>query len=126
MESTIGSKKLIWLGSPSSKYQASHAWYAFRAHYPLVSWHKVVWFSKNILGHSCISWMAVRRSLRTKDKLHSWGIIASSICSLCDQLPETLEHLLFECPLSNQVWAAIANLCCIPRGPILFIFSKPS
>lgn len=38
------------------------SWNAFRIHYPLVSWQKVIWFSNNITRHSFILWMAVRRS----------------------------------------------------------------
>ncbi|KAF7128009.1 hypothetical protein RHSIM_Rhsim11G0187300 [Rhododendron simsii] len=57
---------VIWDGSPSSKYQASHAWNAFRIHYPIAPWHKVVWFLNNIPRRSFILWMAVRGSLQPK------------------------------------------------------------
>lgn len=61
--------------------------------------------------------MAVRHSLSTKDKLHSWGILNYPTCSLSSHHDESLDKLFFGCSYSKQIWDNVAKLSCILTGP---------
>ena len=45
----------------------------------------------------------LHRSLVTNRKLHMFGIRDNENCDTCNT-PETISHLIYECPLSNNIW----------------------
>ncbi|KAK6125389.1 hypothetical protein DH2020_040858 [Rehmannia glutinosa] len=52
--------------------------------------------------------------LQTKDRLHYMDIDQN--CALCGTAPETLDHLFFQCNMTNQVWLQIKKWLCITRA----------
>jgi hypothetical protein len=38
------------------------------------------------------------------ERLHRHGMQSDSICALCDQQSETIDHLLLACVVSRQIW----------------------
>ena len=48
-------------------------------------------------------WLAVRKSILTKDVLHRRGWKGDKMCQFCG-VDETITHLLFTCPLARYVW----------------------
>ncbi|GJZ22668.1 putative gag-pol polyprotein [Tanacetum coccineum] len=54
--------------------------------------------------------------LKTQDRLLQWDV-GSSIdlnllkCPLCDLVPDSHDHLFFECSFSSQVWSMVRVLC---------------
>uniref|UniRef100_A0A5B6YSU5 Reverse transcriptase zinc-binding domain-containing protein n=1 Tax=Davidia involucrata TaxID=16924 RepID=A0A5B6YSU5_DAVIN len=53
-------------------------------------------------------WLLMKGRLSTRDKLHQWGIADSSLCLLCNNHEETIDHLFFECPFF---------CCCVQQSP---------
>ena len=43
-------------------------------------------------------------SVITNINLKKWGIIATESCSFCDNEPESVVHLLLNCPVSKNIW----------------------
>lgn len=62
---------------------------------PIVHWHHLVQFTKSIPipRHCFILWLAIKCSLRIKDKIISWGFQISPTCLLCQIDNESLSHL---------------------------------
>ncbi|XP_050227614.1 uncharacterized protein LOC126677168 [Mercurialis annua] len=58
---------------------------------------------------SFISWLAMKDSLMTKDKLKKWKVITSDSCSMCNLHTESHKHQFFECQFSNDVWQKILS-----------------
>ncbi|GKE12141.1 reverse transcriptase zinc-binding domain-containing protein, partial [Tanacetum coccineum] len=79
---------------------------------------KIVWRSRNgvdmsfscIPKHSFIVWLAIQDRLTTMDKISKWGDYAVNRCSLCCQACEDINHLLFQCPFSREVWTKVKEL----------------
>lgn len=40
-----------------------------------------------------------------EDRLRTRGIKIADGCSMCGEENETINHILFQCPLARQVWA---------------------
>ena len=53
-------------------------------------------------------WLATQGRLRTFDRLQS-TTIDDQICKLCNNLPESHDHLFFKCRFSSQVWHLIQD-----------------
>lgn len=71
-------------------------WEKLRAHYPKISWCKVVWFQHSIHRYSFITWLAFQDRLPTGARSRAWGCIEP--CLLCGEPDETRDHLLCACP----------------------------
>ncbi|XP_058781815.1 uncharacterized protein LOC131656046 [Vicia villosa] len=53
-----------------------------------------------------ILWLTARGRLQTKDRLIRYGINVDANCVFCSA-EETMDHLLFECSKTNEVWRNI-------------------
>lgn len=49
-------------------------------------------------------WLAMQERCWTADRLARHGLTNDDVCALCDQEPETMQHLLAGCSFSRQVW----------------------
>ncbi|XP_058722516.1 uncharacterized protein LOC131594390 [Vicia villosa] len=75
----------------------------------MVDSDKVPW--RHLLKGNCarprasiITWMACYGRLGTKDRLIRFGLIIEHECSVCKEVDETLDHLLFDCRFAKDVW----------------------
>ncbi|GJR08842.1 reverse transcriptase domain, reverse transcriptase zinc-binding domain protein [Tanacetum coccineum] len=51
--------------------------------------------------HAISLWLIVRKKLKTQDLIPAWDVSDSlgGVCSLCEGVPDSHDHLFFECPL---------------------------
>ena len=49
-------------------------------------------------------WLAALDRCWTADRLERHGLPHKASCVLCDQCPETIQHILVDCPFARQVW----------------------
>ncbi|GJX93922.1 hypothetical protein Tco_0348508 [Tanacetum coccineum] len=92
-------------------------WHSIRPRDEEVDWCDVVWFSKCIPRHAFHLWLVVKHCLKTQDKLRVWDVHGNSpmvLCPLCELLPNSHEHLFFECIFSRQVWDSLKVLAGLP------------
>ncbi|XP_071688766.1 uncharacterized protein [Rutidosis leptorrhynchoides] len=52
-----------------------------------------------------------QEKLKTRDKLKSWEVTANNgmVCSLCDQTPDSHDHLFFQFQFSKEVWHRVKS-----------------
>ncbi|GJW28226.1 putative gag-pol polyprotein [Tanacetum coccineum] len=82
----------------------------------MVNWYIVVWFPQCILRHSIHLWLVVQQKLKTQDRLRQWDVGPSIDlnllrCPLSDLVPDSHDHLFFECSFSTYVWSKVRVLC---------------
>lgn len=90
--------------SVSGVYTLKETYNAIRQVGNQTPWARLVWFSNCIPKHSFITRMALRRALKTQNKLVQWWIRQDSICVLCYTEEECEEHMFFECFYARAVW----------------------
>lgn len=78
-----------------------------------VNWAKAIWSSYDIPRHSFLAWLVINNKCPTRDRLLSWGLHVSPLCLLCNQLPESRDHLFHECHYSYDLWTLVATKCAI-------------
>ncbi|TVU03236.1 hypothetical protein EJB05_51232, partial [Eragrostis curvula] len=50
------------------------------------------------------SWLALQRRLWTSERRERHGLQEDATCILCDQEPESSDHLLLQCSYAKQIW----------------------
>ncbi|GJY44646.1 reverse transcriptase domain, reverse transcriptase zinc-binding domain protein [Tanacetum coccineum] len=72
----------------------------------------MVWFPSCIPRHAINLWLIIRRKLKTQDLIPSWDVSNNlgSVCSLCESIPDSHDHIFFECIFARSVWNRLKGL----------------
>jgi hypothetical protein len=88
--------------------------------------HSAVWICCCLLlvVFSGFIWLVALNRCWTADRLSIRGLLHPSMCVLCDQHEESIDHILVACPESRQLWwlllSAISRPECLPVNEISF------
>lgn len=64
-----------------------------------------IWLLKISSKIQVFLWKAVKGAIAVEDRLRSRGIHVNDGCYMCAEEFETVNHILFQCPVARQVWA---------------------
>nr|GEZ62090.1 hypothetical protein [Tanacetum cinerariifolium] len=98
-------------------FSVSNVWADLAEVKPIVSWHKLVWFSQSISHHAFMVWLAVNHRLKTLDRIAVWQENVVTKCSLCEVGSESHNHLFFECRYSLEVWQQFNDVVKLEFAP---------
>lgn len=82
---------------PNGGYKIATVYKWLRQEPAKVIWRFWVWNKFNIPKNSFICWLTMWNRLKTKQRLHRFGIYDDNSCAICGNAPETIAHLFFEC-----------------------------
>jgi hypothetical protein len=86
-------------------YSAKSAYNAFFVGRSIATTASVIWRSRAPYGCKFSAWLVTRDRCWTADRLERHGLPRPAACSLCDQEPETIQHLLLGCVVGHEIWA---------------------
>lgn len=72
-----------------------------------VTFYWLVWKTWAPLKVKIFLWLALRRRHWTADRQTRHGLEARDRCYLCDQAPETIDHIIASCPFTRELWYLI-------------------
>jgi hypothetical protein len=107
-----GSNILRWGHSPLGSFSIKEA-YNLKAKFhlqPKDNIWKIVWHSHFWPKISTFLWLLVQNHILTWDNLWKRGFIGPSVCHLCLQQEESMEHLLNQCSFSAEIWDQVAQI----------------
>nr|GEZ17200.1 reverse transcriptase zinc-binding domain-containing protein [Tanacetum cinerariifolium] len=87
-----------------TEYSTKYVWRDMECDNPKVIWRHLIWFAQCIPWHSFVLWMAIQNRLMTQDRVAVWKPNEPMKCVLCDQCPDSHDHLFFACSYSSLVW----------------------
>ncbi|KAF6146391.1 hypothetical protein GIB67_040319 [Kingdonia uniflora] len=99
----------VWKHHPQGIFSVYSAFDVISSHRPKVWWHcytKGKFIQPRIASFIC---KVCHNSLPTEDDLIKRGLILISICSFCLCNLETLNHLIWQCSYSKQLWDWLAS-----------------
>lgn len=64
----------------------------------------IIWNNINSKNMSCCAYRVTIGRVNTTDKLRQWGVNCSEECVLCNEQPETIHHIFFNCLYSRYLW----------------------
>ncbi|GKA84983.1 reverse transcriptase zinc-binding domain-containing protein [Tanacetum coccineum] len=103
--------RLFWIDchGNSKKFSVSQVWDDIRMRDSKVKWYSMVWFPSCIPRHAIHLWLIIRRKLKTQDLIPAWDVSANLgvVCSLCETVPDSHDHMFFECSFSRGIWDRI-------------------
>ncbi|XP_058782553.1 uncharacterized protein LOC131657058 [Vicia villosa] len=62
-------------------------------------------------------WLLCHGKPATKDRMIRFGLITESICSMCKEADESINHIFFECRVTNKIWKTTLGWMNIDRDP---------
>ncbi|KAF8116953.1 hypothetical protein N665_0013s0012 [Sinapis alba] len=89
------------------KFSSSDTWRQVKVEKPQCQWTHGVWFSQGTPKYAFITWLVMLNRLSTMDRVMSWNASVYDACVLCNNAPETRNHLFFDCSFSSQLWKNI-------------------
>lgn len=69
-----------------------------------------IWSITNNSKLRSFQYRLLMHALTTNCHLKRWNILQSDLCTFCNDEPETICHIFWECPLVRAVWARIAQM----------------
>lgn len=63
------------------------------------------------------NWMACHEKLPIKERMKRFHMINEDRCSLCNQEVKTMEHLLFQCRITKEIWSDVLHWMEITNQP---------
>jgi hypothetical protein len=101
--------ELLWAWSADGVYSSKSAYNAFFVGRPQARAAAQVWRSRAPYGCRFFAWLVSKDRCWTADRLERRGLPHPTACPLCDQEPETIQHLLLGCVVAREVWAWALN-----------------
>jgi hypothetical protein len=65
---------------------------------------KEIWKAKIPREYKFFTRLAIQDHVWTVEQQQRHGLESSGRCALCDQLPESIDHLITSCVVSREVW----------------------
>nr|GEU38638.1 hypothetical protein [Tanacetum cinerariifolium] len=122
--SNLNGDRLEWRdeGGMVKPFSVSMVWSTIRHRNPKVDWYDAVWFPYCIPRHAFNLWLVINQKLKTQDKVTSWEVSDSlmTVCSLCEMVQDSHDHIFFECPFSKQVWLYMKSFAALPNSNEVF------
>ena len=98
--------KLIWAASSNGEFNLASAYKLATSQADFVPPFNGSWIWKlNLLPKiQTFIWMCMHKSIATRECLAIRGLQINPSCPLCHQYPESILHLLRDCPIASNVW----------------------
>lgn len=107
-----------WRWHPSGSFSVGSAWNHFRTKRSVVPWASLIWNNVITPRFQFNLWLIARNRLPTQELLISYGGIDYATCAFCNDVPDSIDHLFFDCQISASIayfWASRCNLPWRPR-----------
>ena len=112
----IGNQKdiTVWrdMNGVNKKFSCKQVWRDINNFGSKVKWVSCVWYSNCIPRNAFILWLAVLNRLKTQDRVKCWEKSGSLLCPFCLKIPDSHDHLFFQCEFTHSIW----KHCCSKAG----------
>nr|GEZ77206.1 hypothetical protein [Tanacetum cinerariifolium] len=98
--------KVLWktVSGRLKDFSVNTVWNDLRVCSDIVPWAKLVWFNQCIPRYAFMVWLAIHGRLMTQYLMGIWEKNGDMRCVFCKNVPDSHDHLFFECELSKKVW----------------------
>jgi hypothetical protein len=101
--------KIVWRWTPDGQFTAKSAYNKLHTGAITFRGHALIWKTWAPLRVKIFLWLAFKRKHWTNDRRARHGLQAHEECFLCDQAPESIDHMLSCCPFTRELWFHICT-----------------
>ncbi|KAL8487914.1 hypothetical protein ACS0TY_024272 [Phlomoides rotata] len=105
-----GEDTRVWGHSASGEMTSSLAYDHLRANHPRIGWSSWIWGRSIPLCRSTLIWRAIWGKLPTADWLCKFGVQGPTVCYLCHNAAESLDHIFAYCPFTRYLLDRVTAL----------------
>ncbi|XP_026417203.1 uncharacterized protein LOC113312681 [Papaver somniferum] len=105
-----GNDKRIWAADLTGKFTVANVVQQIREKYQQVNWAKYVWSPYIHPYTSCNVWKMLRGACATEENIRKKGFNTVSKCYLCGNGQDNMEHILWECSFSLEIWNLLVGM----------------
>ncbi|XP_058723791.1 uncharacterized protein LOC131595461 [Vicia villosa] len=102
--------------SQRDMFSTSKLYQEIRGGLDQMSWRKIFFTNYARPRAVFILWLTFRGRIKTKDRLIRYGINVDPRCVFCSE-EETVDHLMFQCRITNGIWKNILGWIGYHRSP---------
>ncbi|GJN01931.1 hypothetical protein PR202_ga19236 [Eleusine coracana subsp. coracana] len=106
--------RILWRWTSSGNYSSKSAYNAYFTGSTRFAGAKLIWKAWAPPKTKLFMYLATHGRTWTSERRFPHGLQDSATCALCDQEPETIEHLLLHCSVAREVWRHALNLVRLP------------
>ncbi|GJN13826.1 hypothetical protein PR202_gb00573 [Eleusine coracana subsp. coracana] len=106
---------IYWRWTASRQYTAKSAYQMLFAGSTALQGAKLLWKTWSPPKVKFFLYLALHNRTWTAERWFRHGLQESDVCTLCDQAPERVEHLLVHCPYAKEVWWEILTHINMPQ-----------
>ncbi|XP_060210853.1 uncharacterized protein LOC132637842 [Lycium barbarum] len=77
---------------------------ALKGDHPKVVWRRLFCNNSGLPKWLFILYLALNRSLQTKDRIVCWANLDDPMCPLCTVETKDIDHMLFKCAYATEIW----------------------
>ncbi|KAL8546919.1 hypothetical protein ACS0TY_006582 [Phlomoides rotata] len=105
-----GDDTRVWGHAVSGQMTSSMAYDHLRANHPKIGWSSWIWGRSIPPCRSTLIWRAIWGKLPTADWLRQFGIHGPTVCFLCHNDSESLDHIFAYCPFTRNLLGRVTAL----------------
>lgn len=98
-----------WKWTKHGQYTARSAYVAQQAGSHCTFDIAAIWTAKTEGKHIFFAWLMVQNKILTTDKLQARNWPCNPDCPLCDQAPQTADHLCLQCVFAQEIWVLVSG-----------------
>ncbi|KAL8511863.1 hypothetical protein ACS0TY_018337 [Phlomoides rotata] len=102
--------RCVWCNSVSGRLTSRMAYDLLRSAHPRVGWSSWIWGGFIPPCRSTLIWRAIWGKIPTADWLRHFGVLGPTVCFLCHNASETLDHIFVHCSFTRTLLCKVANL----------------
>jgi len=72
-------------------------------------WYSLIWKVRAPLKLILFLWLILKNKVLTGENFRIRGGIGPSVCPLCLQAEETIQHLVVDCDISREIWKEVCS-----------------
>jgi hypothetical protein len=99
--------RTVWQWTPDGEYSAKSAYNNLHVGAIPFRGHTLIWKSWAPLCVKIFLWLAFNKRHWTNDRRARHGLDVQVECFLCDQVPESIDHILTSCPYTRELWCYV-------------------
>ncbi|XP_026399892.1 uncharacterized protein LOC113295785 [Papaver somniferum] len=100
----------IWTADLTGNFTVANDVEQIRKKFPILDWAKYVWSPCIHPCTSCNLWKVLRVACVTEESVRKKGFNTVSKCYLCGNGQDNMQHILWECSFSTEIWRWIGGM----------------